>query len=254
MGNIFDMHEKTMQGQVVLTQRPSPLVEGKDVLHVVRNVADDAALVTEMTKHTDVLRFNDLSVVMSAFVASVKEIISSGNAVRVSGVGTIYLTAAEGGDGTVQFGVGFTPDKGLVDAAQKAQVQKVLKTDSAPVITSVENMETREQGGALDADGWAMLRGSRLRVAGDASETGVFFAPCDGNGRYKADMSDWVRCNSKFIVRNLMREILFRLPPAIKGQYRIAVVTRSPINGSKGKEHLLKNARVGVSEMLTVRG
>lgn len=171
MRNLYDIKEKQMQGKVVVTTRPSYLIKGSTIQHVVRNTADDAVIATAMLAHTDIVKFNDMAVVMSAFVAGVKDLVANGNAVRISGLGTFYLTAKENEDGSSEFDIGFTADKELTESAKKAEAKVTMQSESAPAFESVINMETMEENGRISAGKFAFINGKRLRVAGDAEGT-----------------------------------------------------------------------------------
>lgn len=254
MSNMFSVPEKVIPGKLVVKTRPSPLVEGSTIYHVMRRTADDAAVATEMTEHTDIVKFNDMSAVMSAFVTSVQKLVANGNAVRVSGLGTFYFTAKEGEDGGNEFGVGFAPDKDLTEAAQSAEARVVMKSDSSPVIETIGDMETMttvEENGKVTSDEFCVLDGRQLRVAGDAVETGIFMVPCDKDGNYKKDMSDWVRTSDAVIWKNTMREVIFRVPK-VAGLHRICIATKAPLNGSKDEAKWLKHSRVGLSVVVNV--
>lgn len=263
MSNMFDVQRKEVSGKVIVRTRPSPLVEGSTIRHVVRNTADDAVVATRITEHTDMARFADISPVMAGFVASVKELMAEGNAVRISGIGTLYLTAKEGEDGGNEFGVGFTPAEELVEAAKIAEAHAVLESESAPVLESVQ--DTSSQGMAfaggmngngsgndkLTSDRLACVNGKRLRIAGDTAETGIFLVPVDEYDNYKLDKSDWIRVDDSKVWRNMAKEVMFTVPKA-SGRYRIAISTKAPLNGSSNETLLLKHARLGLSAAVDV--
>lgn len=265
MANMFDVQGKEMEGKVVVRTRASNLVKGAVIQHVVRNTADDAVILKKMTEHTDIVKINDMAVVMSAFVASVKEIIANGNAVRISGLGTFYLTLKEGEEEENEFGVAFTAAKGLIEAAEQTEVKVMLPSESEPAIEKVQDMDSMEENGKISAQSLVILSGRRMRIAGDTIdnamnsstgasntvETGIFLAPCDKYDNYKTDMSDWVRVDDKEVKRNFMTEVIFRVPK-IEGKYRIVISTKAPLNGSRREDKLLKHARVGASGMVLV--
>lgn len=259
MGNMFYVQRKEMPGKVVVKTRPSPLIEGSTIYHITRNVADDAVVTTEMTEHTDIVKAADMTAVMAAFVKSVQTLVAEGNAVRVSGLGTFYLTVketegskkgVEGEEGKTEFGVGFAPDKSLTEAARKAEAHVTMQSESKPVIETITNMDTMEENSIINGDKFAILEGERMRVAGD-EETGIYMVPCDENDNYKDDMSDWVKASEQGLRRNAMKSVVFRVPQ-VTGRYRIAIVTKAPLNGSKREDKLLKHNRVGVSMAVDV--
>lgn len=256
MTNMFDAQMKAMEGKVVVTQIPNPFDKRKMMNHIVRNTADDAAVASEMAKHTDIVKFNDMTPVMSAFVASVKTLMGQGNAVRISGLGTFYLKAAEmneSEESVSEFAVSFTPDKSLTEAVQKAQTEVVTQSNTEPVILEVFNMDSLEESEEITSGKGVEITGKRLRIAGEEGGmdgTGLFMVPCDSGGNYKDDKSDWIKVNSGEIKKNYMTQITFRVPWELEGKYRIAIVTRAPLSGSKREDLLIKSERCGVSSMV----
>lgn len=252
MANMFDVDEKTMAGKVVVKTRENPFGKDKPMLHVVRCVADDTALASKMTSYTDLMKFDDMALALSAFVESAASLVAEGNAVRISGLGTIYITATQGDDGKPQFGVGFAPDKKLLEAAKCAEAKAVIASDSAPLIESVQDLDTMALNTTVTAECNVELRGRRLGIAGEGMDgTGLYMAPCDGDGNYKRDMSDWIRIDDGQVHRNFATLVWFRVPK-IAGHYRICIVTRAPVNGERGDEKLMRRARTGASAPITV--
>lgn len=273
MVNMFAPESKTLKGKIVITEIQNPFGKGAVVRHVVRNTADDAVVASEMVKNTDIIKQNDITPVMGAFVKSVQTIISHGNAVRISGLGTFYIKTVssdgteadkkEGLKGNETFEVSFTPAKSLNQAAQKAQVETVKQCESEPKVETVQNMDTLQEGTDLSAGKVAMINGKRLRIAGDSDGsnganggcvtkdgTGLYLVPCDVYGNYKSDRSDWTRVQDCYIGRNVMTQVVFRVPSGLFGQYKLAIATRAPLCGSIRKELLIKKARCSVSNMV----
>lgn len=250
---MFDAKMKEMQGKVVVTQVPNPFDKRKVVNHIVRNTADDAAVASEMSKHTDIVKFCDMTPVMSAFVASVKTLMGRGNAVRISGLGTFYLKAAEmseSGQSVSEFEVSFTPDKSLTQSVQGTETEAVTQNNTEPSIEEVENMDTMEANGVLTNGKGAEIEGRRLRIAGegDTDGTGLFMVPCDEMGNYRVDRQDWIKVDWGNIRKNYMTMVSFRVPKGLSGKYRLAIVTRAPLSGSKREDLLIKSERCGVSK------
>lgn len=266
MGSIFDPPIKEMPGKVVVTQIDNPFGNGKAARRVVRskNTADDAVVIGEMAKHTDIVKASDMTAAMSAFVASVQTLVSKGSAVRISGIGTFYITAqavqteGEGGEGTGEaknaFGISFTPDKRLVAAASNAEAEVVRRSVTQPSIENVQNMDNMQNNCTLTSGKAAEITGHKLRIAcgkgPEAEECGIFMVPCDDAGSYKADKSDWVRVKDSDIVKNFMTDVLFRVPKGLAGTYRLGICTKSPLSGSKKDGALLKKARCSISDAI----
>lgn len=270
MTNMFDPQTKKMNGKVIITEMPSPFNKSNIVRRVIRNTADDAVVAGEMLEQTDIVKVNDITPVMSAFVKSVQSIISHGNAVRISGLGTFYIKVLPKGEsegannGNTSgikeedvFEVSFTPDKKLNEYAKKAQVELVRQSETEPQVETVDNMyDMTEDSSELTAGAAAIINGKRLRIAGDeesagsapADGTGLFLVPCDAFGNYKVDRSDWIRIENRWIGRNVMTQVVFKVPKGVSGHYRLAISTRAPLCGSTKEELLIKKARCSVSK------
>lgn len=287
--NMFAPETKTLQGKVIINEMPSPFNKNSIVRRVIRNTADDAVVANEMQEQTDIVKKNDITPVMSAFVKSVQLIISKGNAVRISGLGTFYIKVVPKSDEDEEdtFEVSFTADKKLNTYAQKVQAELVKQSETEPQVETVDNMYTMtENSDALTSGMAAIINGKRLRIAGDSSDgdgsnastsgagsdsgggsnssagsagggaagsvpkdgTGLYLVPCDDYGGYKVDRSDWIRVENRWIGRNVMTQVVFRVPEGITGHYRIAISTRAPLSGSKKEELLIKKARCSVSK------
>lgn len=277
--NMFAPETKTLQGKVIINEMPSPFNKNNIVRRVIRNTADDAVVANEMQAQTDIVKKNDITPVMSAFVKSVQVIISKGNAVRISGLGTFYIKVVPKNDEDEEdtFEVSFTADKTLNTYAKKVQAELVKQSETEPQVETVDNMYTMTENSDVLTSGMAaIINGKRLRIAGDSSDgdgdggnasngsagrdsgggassvpkdgTGLYLVPCDDYGGYKADKSDWIRVENRWIGRNVMTQVVFRVPEGITGHYRIAISTRAPLSGSKKEELLIKKARCAVSK------
>lgn len=261
--NMFDNAEKTLEGKVVVRLHPNalPRKDGKKAYYarVVRTTADDAAVATEMVKHTDLVRFNDMTPVMTAFVSSVKTLLAQGNAVRVSGLGTFYLrspgailtptpSVADLGELTI----GFSTDVKLPLVVKDTEVSAIVDADTSPAFATVTNMDTMETDGTITPEKCITITGQRLRLAGKASDNcGLYFAPQAAGGTgYDADESKWKRVADSEVYKNNPTNLLVRVPDSLAaGSWYIVVRTKSPASGvAKDDKGLLKTPRFGVCE------
>ena len=94
----------------------------------------------------------------------------------------------------------------------------------------------------------ARVTGTGLKVAG--TNSGVFLAPCDDEGVYQMDGSDWVSvCDSETLIDNTNTRLEFNIPAdTTAGTYRLIVKTAS---GSGNRVN--KTLRTGMmEEVITV--
>lgn len=267
--NMFNNSEKELSGKVVVTLHQNPIKQGTYYGRVVRNVADDAAIATGMTKYTDVIKFIDIAPVMSAFVSEVKDELSRGNAVKISGLGTFYLripgaiststpTVADLG----RLAIGFAADVKLPLTVKDTEVSAIVEKETMPEFGEVTDMDTM-MSGSITSGKYVRIKGKYLAVAGEASEKcGVYVAPVASDGSYKADQSDWIRCDDADIRTNTATQVMVRMPALTSGSYKLAIKTRSPANGCKfaydstkanpwvpaDPSCLLKTPRLGITE------
>lgn len=261
---MFSLEQKNMQSSVVITQSKSPFGKDNIVSRVVRNTADDAAVINEMRAFTNLIKPFDAAPVISAFVQSIKSLISKGNAVHISGLGTFYIkasnaesAASEDGkkdlrrtaESALSFEVAFTPESSLNEAAEEIKVSLIKKAETEPVMQAVYNIDTMLSDGTLTSGKMAAITGKRLCVLGEGASdgTGIFIVPCSETGGYKEDKSDWVQVADKDIHDNTMTKVLFRVPKDLSGWCRLCICTKAPLSGSKRRQDILKKSRLAIS-------
>lgn len=265
--NMFNNSEKTLEGKVVVQLHENPMKLGTYYGKVTRSTADDAAIATEMVKHTDLVRFNDMTPVMSAFVSSVMSLLGQGNCVRISGLGTFYPkvagvvntpTPTVADLGTLK--VGFTNASDLHLAVQDVDIAAIVDTDYSPVIGECTNMDSMEHDTCAFGKMFR-ITGKYLRLAGAESDNcGCYFVPKLGD-TYNPDTTKWNRVDDNQVYTNKPGELLIRVPALLaSGDYYVIIRTKAPSTAplvykddGTGKmivdpACLLKTARFGVSE------
>lgn len=267
--NMFNNSEKSLEGKVVVQLHPNTMPSaGRKALYyakVTRTTADDAAVATEMVKHTDLVRFNDMTPIMSAFVTSVKTLLGQGNAVRISGLGTFYPKVV-GGINTpaptvADLGplkVGFTNAEELHLAVADTEIAAIVDADTSPQIASVLDMDTMKES-SITANKALKVKGKMMRLAGDASDScGLYFAPENAaKTSYDTDETKWVRQDDLNVFTNKPGELLVKTPAALTSgtKYYIVIRTLCPASGGKILDDgtvdpacLIKTPRFGASE------
>lgn len=161
--------------------------------------------------------------------------IKAGNAVNILDLGTMYLGikgsfSINAGNTDVsalrgkKFSVNFTPSEDILNAVSQVKVGSVSLSLKSPAINKVINLATKEESRSLIIGKGAELKGSRLKLAGDAC--GIFFASVDENGTVNTDEESWVKVEEENIFKNYPKSLIFQVPPALTaGTYTIAVRT-----------------------------
>jgi len=209
--------------------------EASDFLRVQRNTADIESLIATIEqRETGINRF----MVMHCATLLKEAVISKlqlGNSVDLFGLGTFYLTAFPSKDDPAQtkISVSFTPSQEARDAVSDVSVTMTQEENTDPLITSLKNLYTQQEGNTLSANYSARISGSRLRVAGDEAVAGIFFAPCDDKGAYDTTGAGWLQVKENAIETNKPTALSFYLPKEVTaGKYRLLVRTAANANGS----------------------
>lgn len=136
----------------------------------------------------------------------------------------------------------FTPSELAVSSVKNVSAGAEVTSRSEPLIERLYNVSERVEGNLLSAGGTVRIKGQKLKVAGESDDTGLFFAPCDSDGSYNNDMSDWLQVKPNELVDNSASSILFNLPHSVSsGSYRLILRTAYG-SGSR----LNKTVRCGV--------
>jgi hypothetical protein len=121
------------------------------------------------------------------------------------------------------------------------EVQILGAADVGAFIAQVVDVKTGSVNDNLTPNRNLKILGSKLKIAGDSEDIGVYFVPTDGGERVKVDPSD--------VVKNDPSELLVLTPALTAGAYTVEVVTQFT-NSSK---MTLKEPRTAVlDKILTV--
>ncbi|MCI1210137.1 MAG: DUF4469 domain-containing protein, partial [Treponema sp.] len=166
-------------------------------------------------------------------------------AVDVFGLGTFYLTACPSKDDTAQtnISVSFTPSQEARDAVANVDVNITQEENSDPEITGLKNLYTQEEGDVLSAGYSVRISGTRLRIAGDESDMGIFFAPCGEDGIYDLAGTGWIQVKESDIETNKQTTLSFFLPSDVTaGTYRLIIKTAASGKGCRINKTLVRTA------------
>lgn len=174
----------------------------------------------------------------------VLENISQGNAVNVLDLGILYLKSSgsirsenPGIADIPEISVAFTPSKEACDAAAKVKVSSTVNAVTCPVVSQIEDLSTHKTDRSVTAGQPLRITGHRLRIAGDVSKTGVYFAPQKDDGSYDNTEADWIRIEDEKFFCNKPSSLEFILPNTLKkgGKYTLILRTASGRGGGVNK-------------------
>ena len=124
-----------------------------------------------------------------------------------------------------------------------------ITKSNLPMPKTLLDLHTKTLGVDITSGYTVRVGGTGLKVAGENS--GIFLAPCDDEGIYKTDESDWVSvCNAEDLIDNTNTQLEFNVPvDTTAGTYRLIVKTAS----STGNR-VNKTLRTGIMEdVVTVK-
>lgn len=180
----------------------------------------------------------------------------NGKAVDVLGLGTlcIYVDGSVTGqnpDGSSipGFRLGFTPSQKTQKVLGSLKVDKVVFSDSTPMIDKIINGFDQNTDLILTKGKGVHIKGSRLKIGGEGS--GIWFAPLSSDGNAEKDESKWTAVDSATIGTNQPKHLEFYVPETesmTAGAYFIVIRTRH-LGG--GRE--LKNLQTAFSPEVTVK-
>jgi hypothetical protein len=239
------MYEDTESG-VNLTRHKSYFNEAaSDYLSVQRKTADIESLIATIQKKDTGINPYMIMHCATLLKEAVITKLSAGNAVDVFGLGTFYLIAYPSKDDASKttISVSFTPSQEARDAVAGVDISAMQTENTDPVITELKNLYTQKAGDELSAGYSVRVSGSRLRIAGDESTAGIFFAPCKEDGTYDLTGTGWIQVKESAIETNNPSALSFFLPSAVTaGTYRLIIKTAASTNGSRINKTLVRTA------------
>ncbi|MCR5288677.1 MAG: DUF4469 domain-containing protein [Treponema sp.] len=227
--------------------------ENSFVGHVTRNTVTLENLIADISEKN-----NGVSPYMIQHVASLLgdemlKACQNAKAVDVLGLGTLYITVNGSVSGTNPgessipgFKLNFTPSQRAQESVDSLKVDKVIITDSNPVINTIINTFNQDQNDSLMKNKGVKIIGSKLKIAG--TESGIWFAPVLDDGEANKDESTWVPVDNKTISHNTAKKLEFYVPNSLTdAEYRIVIRTKF---SSGGRE--LQTPVTAISKIVTI--
>jgi hypothetical protein len=168
---------------------------------------------------------SDISSVVEAEKQVITDIIAEGGAVNTElfnafpSISGVFDTPDEAFDHSKhRVKINLHPGIVLRSAVSRVKPKRVAAVLTGTVITSVTDLKTGSVNGSLTPGRDLKLSGSKLKLAGDQAEVGLYFVPVGGSAEVKVDPSD--------IVVNNPSEVIAVIPPLSAGTYRVRLVTQ----------------------------
>ena len=207
----------------------------KDVSYakVQRNTAYIGNIIDKVQEQNKMLDRETLLFTAGLLRNGIIELLKAGKSVDLLEMGTLYLKPAKGMD-TLSPSIGdvppmklaFTPSEFAQQAVKSVVVAGDITKPNAPSINELYNLSALTDESVVSKGHSVRLKGNKIRVAGDESEVGLFFAPCDEDGNYKNDVASWVQISASELIDNTASTLLFNVPSGIEsGKYRLIVRT-----------------------------
>ncbi|MCI5831269.1 MAG: DUF4469 domain-containing protein [Treponema sp.] len=188
--------------------------------------------------------------VSDALVSQTLDLLSKGYAVNFFGLGTFRIAACGTTDsrtGKIPLTVKFTPSEQTKLAVQNVQVAETVCADYVGNISSITDIKTGSTDFTLTAGGAVLIKGSRLKIAGEGS--GVWLVPLSDAGNITEDEGKWIKVDSAFAY-NTSGRLMFTLPASLAAgtKYRFVLRTHCPAG------HMIKRMVETVSGIVTIGG
>lgn len=200
---------------------------------------DMNSLIEKMLQKGSTITKTDTLAVVNAFFEVIEEVTRQGETIHlemfktrfsISGVFEGAADRFDAGRHIVHLNV--TAGKRLKEALSGIPLEKVTSVKVTPHILEVKDSITGSVNEQLTAAGVIEIIGSRLKIAGDSTENGVYFE--DENGKaYKAAT----------LIENKPARLIVLMPKLEKGTYLLNIKTQYTHGGTP-----LKQARIGAFE------
>jgi hypothetical protein len=109
---------------------------------------------------------------------------------------------------SIKIRINLHPGVVLHSAVSQVKPKRVAAVVNCPIITSVTDLKTGSVNGTLTPGRDVKISGTKLKIAGDHSDVGIYFVHTGGGAEVKVDPSD--------IVVNNPSEVIAVIPLALR--------------------------------------
>lgn len=198
------------------------------------------SVIAEILKHNNVLDKATLIHSAILFKDGILNVLKSGHAVDLFELGTLYLTA----NGNInsanpnisdipQISLGFTPSLEACRSVKDVQIDCTIKEDNLTSITMIEDRYSFKTDDTITAGKSVSIYGKKLRISGEESEVGVFFAPQQTDGNIDITGSDWIHVKESQLGTNMPSCLNFFLPQELIAGNKYTLIIKTASSGGK---------------------
>ncbi len=168
------------------------------------------------------------------FKDAILELLQQGLSVNLFELGVLYPSIQGNIENTnpsieelPSLALGFTPSEEALKAIKNTDVSMTKLEDTSPSITLIEDLSTHKTDFSLTGGMPVRISGRRLKVAGDAEKTGLFFAPQKEDGTIDSLETDWIRVEEEKFFKNTSSYLELILPSTLQSQAKYTLIIRT---------------------------
>lgn len=226
---------ETMAGAVNVTIHKNYLKsEDSSYAKVFRNTAQMNNVIATVLQKSKNIDKATLIAAQVLFKDAILDLIAQGVSVNVFELGTLYPTACGNINGSApsvseipDLSLGFTPSAEALLAVSKADIAMAKQEETEPSINIIEDLFTHLTDFTVTKGKAIRITGQRLKIAGDKSTTGLYFAPNDETGKPDNTGANWVRIEDSNFFRNTSRFLELTLPEELESGKTYTVIIKT---------------------------
>lgn len=174
------------------------------------------------------------------FKEAILDLIQQGVAVNLFELGTLYPCS----QGSISSNnpslteipsltLGFTPAQVSLYAVSKANISMSQLAETIPVINLIEDLSTHKTDFSLSLSKPVRITGRRLKIAGEQSATGLYFAPQNDTGLIDESEADWIRVDDTNFFKNTATFLEFILPATLSTDKKYSIIIKTAAGRGK---------------------
>ena len=226
---------QTLGGSVNVTIHKNYLREGDNsYAKVQRTTAGMDNVIATILNHTKVFDQASLVATVMLFKEAILELLTQGAAINLFELGTLYPCA----QGNIpssnpniseipNLSLGFTPSQEALKAVGKADISMAKPEETLPQISHIEDLATHSTDYTVSAGHAVRITGRRLRIAGDETQVGLYFAQQTDNGKMNENEAEWVKADNSDFFKNTPTYLELFLPGTLESGKSYFIVIRT---------------------------
>ena len=239
---------QTLGGSVNVTIHKNYLREGENsYAKVQRTTAGMDNVIATILSHTKVFDKASLVATVMLFKEAILELLTQGTAINLFELGTLYPCA----QGNIpssnpniseipNLSLGFTPSQEALKAVGKADISMAKAEETLPQISHIEDLATHSTDCTVSAGHAVRITGRRLRIAGDETQVGLYFAQQNDNGKINENEAEWIKTDNSSFFKNTPSYLELFLPDTLESGKSYFIVIRSASGRGKSINKTVK--------------